>query len=366
MINGFSFSPDDGYTNAYTWMNQNIGTAASFLDWLGKRGDIAELVILGDLFDGWLCPMHHAPTRDFMDILKEPRNAPVINALRALCRKDSGIAVSYVPGNHDMLIDNIFTPANGFETLNFIRSAPGMGVYKNGGVIFAEHGSRVCLFNAPDTWSHSGSHLPEGFFMTTVAAEYAAQSGTLLDFVDILGGIIKTGLRGTLPNDFLDAIGRRAATTGSTFLMDGLDGFSPDPAYNDVLAYYAKIYEDWGSRQDIVPSEVAPIDDLGTLVLAANWIILTGQPYSPKILIFGHTHNYGFHGHHKVLGGASLGCEQYKHIYANAGTWIDGKTCTYIEVEPNASEGIYYVRGYSFENAPPKTPLDAGCVKLGT
>ncbi len=84
MNNGFSFSPDDGYTHAYTWMNQNIGTAASFLDWLGKRGDIAELVILGDLFDGWLCPMHHAPTRDFMDILKEPRNAPVINALRAL------------------------------------------------------------------------------------------------------------------------------------------------------------------------------------------------------------------------------------------------------------------------------------------
>ena len=52
--------------------------------------------------------------------------------------------------------------------------------------------------------------------------------------------------------------------------MDGLDGFSPDPTYNDVLAYYAKIYEDWGSRQDIVPSE--DVDKIKkSAAVAASW-----------------------------------------------------------------------------------------------
>ena len=59
-------------------------------------------------------------------------------------------------------------------------------------------------------------------------------------------------------------------------------------------------------------------------------------------------------------------CKEYKHIYANAGTWKDGKTCTFIEVEDNGSEGSYYVRGYSFEDAQHQTLREEGCIRIET
>ena len=90
MNNHFSFAPTgDGYSHAYTWLDENIPTVAAFLNWLGKREDVAELIILGDLFDGWVCPMHHAPTMDFMDILTAPENAPIVDALKSLCKKQA-------------------------------------------------------------------------------------------------------------------------------------------------------------------------------------------------------------------------------------------------------------------------------------
>ncbi len=368
MNNHFSFSPSgNGYTHAYTWLNKNIPKAAAFLTWLGKRNDVAELIILGDLFDGWVCPMQHAPTSDFMDMLTAGENTRIIKALKGLCKKSSGITVSYAPGNHDMLINNIFTPANGFDRLNFLGTAPGMGLYRKNNVIFAEHGSHYCLFNAPDAWSHRPSHLPEGFFMTRVGAEYAARAGTMLDFTKVLQGIIKKGVKETLPEQFFKAIRGKAVRANDTFLMNGLDGFSRDPTCADVLRYYAAIFKKWNHRQDIVPRKIAPIDDLGTLVPAASWIFLTGQPYSPKILIFGHTHTYGVHGFHSILGkgAASSRCKEYNYIYANAGTWIDGKTCTYIEVEDNRSQGSYCVRGYSFEDAQHQTLRDEGIIRIG-
>ncbi|HVN25078.1 MAG TPA: metallophosphoesterase [Syntrophorhabdales bacterium] len=360
----FSFSPSgNGYMHAYTWMNRNIPTAASFLTWLKSREDVAELVILGDLLDGWVCPMQHPPTRDFMDILAAHDNALVIDALRGLCQETSAIEVSYVRGNHDMLLSDIFTPQNGFEHLDFIALASGMDLYQKENVLFAEHGSRFCLFNAPDTWSHPGSHLPEGFFMARVAADYAAQVGTFPDLVATLQNVVREGIGGTLPKDFFDEIRRKTPGTGNTFLMNGLDGFSPDPTYLDILRDYAGIYEEWNKRQDTIPREVAPLGDLGTLLFAASWIFVTGKPYAPRILIFGHTHTYGFHPFRPVLGASVLGCREYKHIYANTGTWVDGKTCTYVEVEPDAAGEIYFVRGFSFENAGHQTLLDEGCVR---
>ena len=81
MNNHFSFSPSgNGYSHAYAWLNENIPKVAAFLTWLKERDDVAELIILGDLFDGWVCPMHHAPTNDFMDIVTATENAPIVNA----------------------------------------------------------------------------------------------------------------------------------------------------------------------------------------------------------------------------------------------------------------------------------------------
>jgi UDP-2,3-diacylglucosamine pyrophosphatase LpxH len=366
MNDHFSFSPGgNGYSHAYTWLNENIPKVAAFLNWLRDRSDVAELIILGDLFDGWLCPMHHVPTSDFMDIVTASENAPIIDALKILCKTSSGITVSYAPGNHDMLIDNIFIPANGFESLNFLNTAPGMGVYRKDDVLIAEHGSRFCLFNAPDTWSHPDSHLPEGFFMTRVAAEYAAAGGIVLDLSEVLQSFMKKGIQETLPRDFLNTIIAGAIRTEDMFLMNGLDGFSPDPTCADVLEYYAAICREWGKRQDVVPTLTSITDDLGTLVPAAYWSFLTGKPYSPKILIFGHTHNFGLHGFHSILGREEASsCKEYTHIYANTGAWIDRKTCTYIEVEDNGSEGSYCVRGYSFEDAQHQTLRDEGFIKI--
>ena len=74
--------------------------------------------------------------------------------------------------------------------------------------------------------------------------------------MEVLQDMIKNGLKETLPGEFFEAIKGTTIRADDTFLMNGLDGFSPDPTCTDVLRYYATIYTEWNQRQDIVPREI--------------------------------------------------------------------------------------------------------------
>jgi metallophosphoesterase superfamily enzyme len=86
---------------SYSWLVKLTADLAEFLKSLSSRDDVAELVILGDMLDDWVCPAGEEPN-SFGDILYDPINHDIRENLRALC-ENKDIEVTYMVGNHDML-----------------------------------------------------------------------------------------------------------------------------------------------------------------------------------------------------------------------------------------------------------------------
>ena len=338
----------------YSWLVHHADNLAQFLNEVNARDDVAELVILGDLLDDWVAPVKASP-QSFSDILAASNNAGIVAALQAVCN-NSNIKVTYVVGNHDMLSfedTNKATIANLFPGMNIISESPGLGAYTKDDVIWAEHGHRYCLFNAPDIWSRPGSHLPMGYFISRLAASKAARTGHVITTPDLLKILIKPSSASGFQNDngqvgdsFDDAaiialFNGIALWSGnwpwSRFTMNKLDAYDTDPFVEEVAFTYDTIFSDWPTRQNIVSQDEAVLDDLGSLLGAANLIfkmpdnLKDKYPFTPRIILFGHTHLAAFNKHRfrQKSGYADT-------IYANTGTWIDSKPMTWVEIKITA------------------------------
>jgi len=337
----------------YSWLRDHAVQLAQFLKDLNAREDVGELVILGDLVDDWVSPVKDSP-QSFADVLAADTNAGIVAALQAVCQ-NTGIAVTYVTGNHDMLsfeTQNRAALINAFPCMTIISDAPGLGAYARDDVIWAEHGHRYCLFNAPDTWSRAGGHLPMGYFISRMAASKAAATGQVTTTPDLLDAYLKAPA-GTLPSG--DAGGGARGSRGETgeifddaliiavfnaialwselwpwdaFAMAGVDEYDHDPIVEEIALVYDGIYSGWPSRQDRVSQVEAVWNDLGRLNSAANLIFEMPEslkdeyPFTPRIILFGHTHEAAFQYHSGDV----------DTVYVNTGTWIDGKDMTWAEI----------------------------------
>jgi UDP-2,3-diacylglucosamine pyrophosphatase LpxH len=127
----------------------------------------------------------------------------------------------------------------------------------------------------------------------------------------------------------------------SRFAMADEDGFASDPRVRDVAQWYDEIFSQWPDRQNIVSADMAFWNDLDYMGSAADLLFAMPErikPYydfTPRIVLFGHTHKAVLQFH----GGADT-------IYANTGTWIDSKPMTWVEVEVPA-EGAVDERKYT-------------------
>lgn len=343
----------------YSWLVNHADDLANFLAGLEERDDVAEVVILGDLVDQWVVPMKNTPNT-FADVLSAGNNAAIVAALRSLCA-NPGLKVTYVTGNHDMLsfeAENKATLEAVFPGLQIVSDSPGMGAYTKNDVIWAEHGHRYTMFNAPDTWSHRGSHLPLGYFISRMAATKSVASGQVVTTPDLLGQFIKkqgklsnttgtlsgtteklSNTKGVFSDAFIigvfDAIALWCGVRPwNKFTMDDMDAFLTDPWALRISLMYDKIYSRWPVRQDRVSPIEAVLDDMGCLNSAANLIfemparLRDKYPFTPRIILFGHTHQATFQYH---AGDAGT-------IYANTGTWIDKKPMTWVEIEISATQ----------------------------
>ncbi|MEW6368904.1 MAG: metallophosphoesterase [Acidobacteriota bacterium] len=321
----------------YSWLREHAADLAQFLNDLNAREDVMELVILGDLVDDWVSPAKGSP-QSFADVLAARTNSGVVAALKTIC-ENPNIAVTYVTGNHDMLsfqAENVSALAGTFPGMNIISQSPGLGAYARDNVIWAEHGHAYCLFNAPDTWSRVHGHLPMGYFISRMAASKAAATGQVTATPDLLDRFMKApaGERGAAFDDAVIVAVFNAIALWSglwpwdAFAMDGTDGYGYDPFVEEIAVVYDGIYSGWPSRQDTVSQVDAVWDDLGSLSSAADLIFempnsLKGQyPFTPRIILFGHTHEAAFQYH----------SGQTETIYVNTGTWIDGKDMTWAEI----------------------------------
>ena len=368
-------------SGAFSWLDKHAIDLAQFLDNLNTKDDVAELIILGDLLDDWVLPMEYTP-RTFADILGANYNNGVVPALQEVC-KNTDIAVTYVVGNHDMLS---FDPQNKdmiaetFPNMTIISDSPGLGAYTKDEVIWAEHGHRYTLFNAPDTWSLPGGHLPMGYFISRLVASKSESSGQLYTMPDVLDWFVKSpaeinksltlgGYDGDVGNVIDDAFivaVFNAIALGSghwpwdKFTMDDLDHYTSDPSVEDIAFTYDTIFSGWPSRQNIVDHYEAVWNDTGHLNSAANLLfemperIKDRYLFTPRIILFGHTHQAAFHYHSGDV----------ETIYVNTGTWIDQKPITWVEIEIDDSAGAQTDYTVSLWFHGESTPKQSGTVSV--
>jgi UDP-2,3-diacylglucosamine pyrophosphatase LpxH len=345
----------------YSWLVDHTDDLANFLTDVENRDDVAEVVILGDLVDQWVAPVKNTPNT-FADVLAASNNATIVAALKKLCANPD-FKVTYVAGNHDMLSfeeQNKEILMTTFPGLQVISDSPGMGAYTKNEVIWAEHGHRYTMFNAPDTWSHPGSHLPLGYFISRLAATKSAASGQVITTPDMLDRFIKAptkiprrvkGKASDPKEVFSDAfvIGVFNAIAlwcevwpWDKFTMNNTDSFSTDPWVLNLSFVYDEIYGKWPARQNRVSQVEAVWDDIGHLSGAANLLfempayLRDKYPFTPRIIVFGHTHQAAFQYH----------SGEVDTIYVNSGTWIDSKPMTWVEIEiagADDSQQLYVV-----------------------
>ncbi len=319
-ISDIHMGTEDSVKRKYGWFWKEKGVLlGKFLKQLAKDDTVAELVIVGDLFDEWVVPYGtspvHSGSNQFEVIATASQNQPVIHGLKKLIATPS-VTVSYVPGNHDMLI----TSGQLTKILQGIKPIfEGRGIYKSG-PIHAEHGSYYDLFNAPDTYDTlqgATHHLPVGFFVARSQAEGVMNHNPLTKssiFKKIEALWKNWNHKDPLVTNVYDVIASLSHTKDQSIIMNGLDGIEKNVANTkDVTGAYGNVYDEWDQHMppDSVKATIAVVGATGMLRPAA---LLKYHSFShSNIAIFGHTHEA------EIKSGWLLETDESKEILKAAG-----------------------------------------------
>nr|WP_311135741.1 metallophosphoesterase [Acetobacterium fimetarium] len=106
MISDLHLGLDDSFSETV----KNKAYIVSFLNQL-TASDVDELVIDGDLLDEWFIPTGNSQPADLQEFFTKDadNNRTVIDAIKSVMK--SGIKVTYIPGNHDMLLNQAILSA---------------------------------------------------------------------------------------------------------------------------------------------------------------------------------------------------------------------------------------------------------------
>ena len=256
----------------YGWLlKDRAELLTEFLNHLAQDRNLSELIIVGDLFDEWVVPYTTSPVpmdrsecaNQFFKIAAAPQNKPIIKALSNLADTD-GIQVTYVPGNHDMLVESTVM-AELIPNIRPLINGSGKGIYADG-KIAAEHGSNYCLFNAPDTYDNPGHNLPLGFFVARSQAEgvitgHPVTKETYLRIIlDALNRLIhKESFADAIFESIVDQI--RSPT--NDIVMHGMDAYPESVQTTEISNIFKDLAKNWEKN---MPGNVhTPVAVLGEM-----------------------------------------------------------------------------------------------------
>lgn len=319
---------------------------AKFLDEQFEDDDVAEVVILGDLFDEWVIPTNQEPLNSFQAIYEA--NSQVIKPLEQLAARGK---LTYVPGNHDMAQSTLDPDKN----MNFMKTVfrginyKSDGVYRSGKLV-AEHGHRYCLFNAVDTWTNLPSLLPIGYFISRMVAYKVTKTGKPQDLHAILEDSVKEAWKDKFNfiKILFDAVADNAGLKKTAIInMDGIAGFPAPKTREEIGDLYQNLIDNWEkNRKDIYWEKAVP-GELGDLSQAAYDAYLFPSDSGQNIVIFGQTHKADLLSYDPQAppGGPEIPIDiSYHKVYANCGAWVDSVQSTYVETQEDADEGKRYIR----------------------
>lgn len=373
-----------GVDDAFAETEKNRDALVNFLTQIKNSPNVAELVIAGDLLDGWFLPMNYVYP-DSQDIFFEKvaaNNQTVMDAINAIIT-DGKIKVTYTPGNHDLLLTEEALQKI-LPGINQVRAdVQGLGEYTTGAnsEIDIEHGHKYNYFCAPDQISNrditknDSTILPPGYFFTRIATSsvvegFPKSSNTFPEltapdktnasqFGLYLYALTWKGILSSLPVS--ESFSDKAIKTN-------INGYTEDYAINDLIpqqdpatglidvTLYKGEQDTWDERQTQNGVKVKiPLDE--AIADASNYDFTDVQAKlqyfdtdaSKRIVVFGHTHGAC------IIPGTNL--DGQKTIYANSGTWIDNAsgypTMTFVVITPPQSGSaveIVNLYKYSLDN----------------
>ncbi|HVN95198.1 MAG TPA: metallophosphoesterase [Syntrophorhabdaceae bacterium] len=330
---------------------------------------INEVVVVGDLFDEWVCPAQFDPTEppcpvplpqgeQYRKIASAPQNLPVIEALKKLASQKRLV---YVPGNHDMFADGPIV-SEMFPGIRCPKPVDGHCVYRADG-IWAEHGHWYGMFNAPHPAGAAGglsaSRLPLGYFISRIDAEETLRTGKGFSLPQVFKEWIEhilyrvpqardsKAIAGDLVDDVLmdlfDTLVSDHAYGLKGAVMNGFAGIPGITPWEEVKKRYAHVYAQWSTNH---PNNVRPLDaiqcDAGSLWEAARMVTFTNDDV--RIVICGHTHESTFESYPIDISDDTIISPEANRIYANSGAWTnDTVTCTFVETELRPDEKMHLV-----------------------
>lgn len=352
VISDLHIGGDDAIDKAYSWTIKNIDTIVSFLKNLKTNISIKELIIAGDLLDGWMIPYDDDPAPDgtlaFFQMIRNSRGyitndgnsvKTIFDTLNDIA-DEGDIQVHYLNGNHDMLITkDMFNDLSMFPNIIWHSDCDGLGAYWPQSDVVIEHGHRYDFSCAPDNISNSESILPYGYFISRLYTKNKLEEQGLVQAIDF---DLKTLEFETLWNTgTLESGGKFFGPNPELVKMGEIKGWN-DIVYDDAKKTFLSSGDKWEERQiknkvlsplGILESSVMPLVNIVPGYIVGTMAEIAAQEYfensRANIVVFGHTH------HAEVVKNLLT----LNKIYANSGTWIDKAnnsnkdTCTYVELD---------------------------------
>lgn len=350
-------------TGLYGWFNTNSANLVGFLNFVRQMPNVRELVINGDLFDEWVAPMdsdtfNGVSQSEFVDMIVAA-NKSVVDAINTIIR-DGNISVTYVPGNHDMLVKSK-DMQRVFPGISEARdNVQGLGAYTplDHPEIIIEHGHRYDFFNAPDPISNrsitkTDSITPPGFFVTKIATTSDLESGKSTFYREQLTDAAENQYQYYYLSywaawELIMAQKPVQESWDDKIIKTGIDGYTETYAIHDLVPYYQEnnsplevnlykgIEDTWDERQSknnvpvTIPLDIALLAGAFNPALDAQSIYqyFTNPSSNRRIVIFGHTHH------------AIMFSTDDHQIYANTGTWVDhgNPSCTFVVIIPQKDD----------------------------
>jgi UDP-2,3-diacylglucosamine pyrophosphatase LpxH len=256
---------------------------------LKNEKDIKDLILLGDVFNTWVCPAKKKPPT-YTQIFAA--NKQVLDKFKKIIK--AGIDIYYINGNHDFDLtqETIQKAVKGIKAIKFYRT----------GRIHAEHGHQYDIYNKPDFVTDPAYGRPIGYYISRLVASINSGGFGLLDLPTYLDDVLEAAL--TPQNIFgsiIEGLAERAGLKDKDTIM------MPDQkkiSIESLKERYQKLSEIYS------PSEL--ISDLYHRRYLNGPADRLCQKYDFKVVVFGHTHNGMIDKDFFLV---------EDRIYANTGSW---------------------------------------------
>lgn len=301
-----------GTGKKYDWFKDKEHTQPllKFFEYiLENKKEIKEVVLTGDTFDTWVCPIDQKPPT-FKEIIDH--NKVIIDELKKCI--DAIENVFFLNGNHDMNVTN--------TDIDIIKKNGKKIKYINNfidGRLYAEHGSRFAMFNAPDKLHDPKDGLPIGYYISRLLAgrdDYIGPSAVLGYIDDLLEAAFTTQ---TIAESVIEALVEHTQKKMSDIVIMAEPRQSI--TIKEISKKYSGLFDRWVEKFGYRYAIHAIMGEMDSLDWFADRLCKTKDF---KVVILGHTHSAMLDEDKLFVKG--------NRIYANSGYWCTDEP-SFVEVD---------------------------------